>query len=50
MIMKIDFLKPVVPYVLYHHERYDGRVILSDYQRTSLLKEESWQLQTHLKL
>ena len=25
MIMKIDFLKPVVPYVLYHHERYDGR-------------------------
>ncbi len=25
MIMKIDFLRPVVPYVLYHHERYDGR-------------------------
>jgi len=25
MIMKIDFLRPAVPYVLYHHERYDGR-------------------------
>ncbi len=25
MIMKIDFLRPVVPYVLYHHERYDGK-------------------------
>ncbi len=24
MIMKIDFLRPVVPYILYHHERYDG--------------------------
>ncbi len=25
MIMKIDFLRPVAPYILYHHERYDGR-------------------------
>ncbi len=25
MLRKIDFLRPVVPYVLYHHERYDGR-------------------------
>jgi len=25
MLMKIDFLRPIVPYVLYHHERYDGR-------------------------
>ena len=25
MLMKIDFLRPIVPYVLYHHERYDGK-------------------------
>lgn len=25
MIMKIDFLRPIIPYILYHHERYDGR-------------------------
>ncbi len=25
MIMKIDFLRPIIPYVLYHHERYDGK-------------------------
>lgn len=25
MLMKIDFLRPMVPYVLYHHERYDGK-------------------------
>lgn len=24
MLAKIDFLRPVIPYVLYHHERYDG--------------------------
>jgi HD-GYP domain-containing protein (c-di-GMP phosphodiesterase class II) len=24
MIMGIDFLRPVVPYILYHHERWDG--------------------------
>ena len=23
--MKIDFLRPIIPYVLYHHERYDGK-------------------------
>jgi len=25
MLMKIDFLRPIIPYVLYHHERYDGK-------------------------
>lgn len=25
MLMKVDFLRPVIPYVLYHHERYDGK-------------------------
>lgn len=25
MLMKIDFLRPLIPYVLYHHERYDGK-------------------------
>lgn len=25
MIAGIDFLRPVVPYILYHHERWDGR-------------------------
>ena len=24
MICKIDFLRPVIPYVLYHHDRWDG--------------------------
>ncbi|MDZ4383981.1 MAG: HD domain-containing phosphohydrolase, partial [Nitrospirota bacterium] len=24
-LMKIDFLRPIIPYVLYHHERYDGK-------------------------
>ncbi|MBI5755626.1 MAG: HD-GYP domain-containing protein [Nitrospirae bacterium] len=24
MLMKIDFLRPIIPHVLYHHERYDG--------------------------
>ncbi len=24
MIMDIDFLRPIIPYVLYHHERWDG--------------------------
>jgi len=24
LLMRIDFLRPVIPYVLYHHERYDG--------------------------
>lgn len=25
MLVRIDFLKPVIPYILYHHERYDGQ-------------------------
>lgn len=25
MIMKIDFLRPLIPFILYHHERYDGK-------------------------
>lgn len=24
MLVSVDFLKPVIPYILYHHERYDG--------------------------
>ena len=24
MLMKIDFLRPIIPHVLYHHELYDG--------------------------
>ncbi len=24
ILMKTDFLRPIVPYVLFHHERYDG--------------------------
>ncbi len=25
MLVSIDFLKPIIPYILYHHERYDGQ-------------------------
>jgi putative two-component system response regulator len=25
LLSEVDFLKPYVPYVLYHHERYDGK-------------------------
>jgi response regulator RpfG family c-di-GMP phosphodiesterase len=25
MIEKVDFLEPALPYILYHHERYDGK-------------------------
>ena len=25
MLMEIDFLRPIIPCVLYHHERYDGK-------------------------
>jgi len=25
MLMRTDFLRPLIPYILYHHERYDGK-------------------------
>ncbi len=25
MLMRTDFLRPIIPSVLYHHERYDGK-------------------------